>query len=100
MYVSRMPFHVEPGKTAEVEERLQVLKQMIDDAGGQRCRILRTHFASDGAPDVVLEQEAEDLAVLESQIQKVTDRPEFQTWSKEMSPLLARAPKREAYIVR
>ena len=100
MYVSRMPFHVEPGKTAEVEERLQTLKQMIDDAGGQRCRILRTHFASDGAPDVVLEQEAEDLAALEAQIRKVTERPEFQSWSQQMSPLLVRPPKREAYLVK
>jgi hypothetical protein len=99
MYVSRMPFHVAPGKTSEVEERLQVLKQMIDEAGGQRCRILRTHFASDGAPDVVLEQEAEDLAALESQIRKVTEKSEFQEWSRGMSQLLVRPPKREAYIV-
>jgi hypothetical protein len=100
MYVSRMPFHVAPGKTTEVEERLQTLKQMIDEAGGQRCRILRTHFASDGAPDVVLEQEAEDLGALEAQISSVTGRPEFQAWSREMSGLLARAPKREAYLVK
>ena len=100
MYVSRMPFHVAPGKTTEVEERLQALKQMIDEAGGQHCRILRTHFASDGAPDVVLEQEAEDLGELEMQIRTVTGKPEFQTWSREMSSLLARAPKREAYLVK
>jgi hypothetical protein len=72
---------------------------MIDEAGGQRCRILRTHFASDGAPDVILEQEADDLSALESQIKKVTDRPEFQTWSREMSSMLLRPPKREAYLV-
>lgn len=99
MYISRMPFHVAPGKTSEVEERLLVLKQMIDEAGGQGCRILRTHFASDGAPDVVLEQEAEDLAALESQIRKVTDKAEFQEWSRAMSQLLVRPPKREAYLV-
>ena len=99
MYVSRLPFHVVPGKTSEVEQRLQTLKGMIDAAGGSRCRILRSHFASDGAPDVVLEQEANDLADLERQIDSVTSRPEFQDWSREMSPLLVRSPKREAYLV-
>ena len=99
MYVSRMPFHVAPGKTTEVEQRLKGLKQMIEGPGGSRCRILRTHFASDGAPDVVLEQEVEELAMLESQIKKVTGLPEFQEWSRDMSPLLVRAPKREAYLV-
>ena len=99
MYVSRMPFHVAPGKTSEVEQRLKTLKQMIDEAGGQHCRILRAHFASDGTPDVVLEQEVDDLSTLEAQIQRVTQRPEFQEWSREMSPLLIRPPKREAYIV-
>jgi hypothetical protein len=99
MYVSRMPFHVAPGKTTEVEQRLRSLKDMIDEAGGQHCRILRAHFASDGAPDVVLEQEADDLAALESQIKKVTEKPEFQQWSQEMSSLLIRPPKREAYLV-
>ena len=99
MYVSRLPFHVIPGRTAEVEQRLHTLKNMIDEAGGQHCRILRSHFASDGAPDVVLEQEASDLGDLERQIGLVTERPEFQAWSREMSPLLVRAPKREAYKV-
>jgi hypothetical protein len=99
MYVSRMPFHVLPGKTTEVEQRLRTLKRMIDEAGGQRTRILRAHFASDGAPDVVLEQEAEDLGVLESQIKTVTSRQEFQDWSREMSSRLVRPPKREAYLI-
>jgi hypothetical protein len=99
MYVSRMPFHVAPGKTTEVEERLKKLKQMIDESGGKSCRILRTHFASDGAPDVILEQEVDDLAALESQIKQVTAKQEFQDWSREMSSLLVRPPKREAYLV-
>jgi hypothetical protein len=94
-----MPFYVVPGKTTEVEQRLGRLKQMIDNAGGQNCRILRSHFASDGAPDVVLEQEVEDLATLESQIRQVTGNSEFQQWSRDMSELLIRPPKREAYIV-
>jgi hypothetical protein len=94
-----MPFHVLPGKTSEVEERLGRLKEMIGAAGGQNCRILRSHFASDGAPDVVLEQEVENLSTLETQIQTVTADPEFQEWSREMSPLLVRPPKREAYLI-
>jgi hypothetical protein len=72
---------------------------MIHGAGGQSCRILRSHFGSDGAPDVVFEQEVNDLADLERQIERVTASSEFQTWSKEMSPLLSRTPKREAYLV-
>ncbi len=99
MYVSRLPFHVLPGKTAEVETRLHQLKDMIAAAGGDNCRILRVHFASDGAPDIVLEQDVADLAALETQIKAVTERSEFQQWSREMSPLLARTPKREAYLV-
>jgi hypothetical protein len=99
MYISRLPFYVVPGKTSEVEQRLETLRSMIRDAGGQNCRILRTHFASDGAPDVVLEQEVEDLAALESQIRTVTDNPSFQEWSRGMSPLLVRTPKREAFHV-
>jgi hypothetical protein len=63
---------------------------------GRVCRILRSHFGSDGAPDVVFEQE---VAELETQIAAVTSRPEFQQWSQGMSPLLSRTPKREAYFV-
>ena len=99
MYVSRLPFHVQPGKTNEVERELGTLRNWILAAGGQHCRILRSHFASDGAPDVVLEQDADDLAALEQQIKAVTDKPEFQTWSQGMSHLLLRAPKREAFLV-
>lgn len=98
MYVSRLPFHVIPGKTNEVETQLATLRQWVTEAGGKNCRILRTHFASDGAPDVVLEQEADDLATLEKQISAVTAKPEFQQWSQTMSTYLTRAPKREAFI--
>ena len=99
MYVSRLPFHVVPGQTTEVVNRLHSLESMIAEAGGGNCRILRSHFGSDGAPDVVFEQEVADLAELEKQIEAVTARGEFQEWSKAMSPLLARPPKREAYLV-
>jgi hypothetical protein len=99
MYVSRLPFHVVPGQTSEVVSRLHQLESMIEAAGGNNCRILRSHFASDGAPDVVFEQEVVSLGDLEKQIKSVTASAEFQSWSKSMSPLLARTPKREAYLV-
>jgi hypothetical protein len=99
MYISRLPFHVVPGKSTEVEKQLSKLRAMIQQAGGQRCRVLRTHFASDGAPDLILEQEVESLAMLEEQIEKVTQTSEFQQWSQGMSMLLARSPKREAFLV-
>jgi hypothetical protein len=66
--------------------------------GGGRPRILRNHFASLGAPDVVFEQEAPDLEALETQISQVTARAEFQQWSQQMSELLAQSPKREVYL--
>jgi len=99
MYVSRLPFHVVPGQTSEVVNRLHQLEAMIAAAGGNNCRVLRSHFGSDGAPDVVFEQEVSSLDELEKQIAAVTASAEFQSWSKEMSPLLVRTPKREAYLV-
>jgi hypothetical protein len=99
MYVSRLPFHVVPGHTSEVEERLGTLKDMIERAGGSRCRVLRSHFASDGSPDLILEQDIDDLTQLEGQIKAVTDSPQFQDWSRETSKLLVRSPKREAFLV-
>jgi hypothetical protein len=57
------------------------------------------HFASPGAPDIVFEQEAADLASLEKQITKLTDNPDFQAWTKKMSGLLTQSPKREVYLV-
>jgi hypothetical protein len=99
MYVSRLPFHVVPGKTNEVEKRLETLKRLILQAGGQRCRILRAHFGSDGQPDVILEQDAEDLAQLEEQIGKVTADAQFQEWSRGMSELLTHTPRREIFLV-
>jgi len=99
MYVSRLPFHVVPGQTSEVVSRLHQLEAMIESAGGNHCRILRSHFGSDGAPDVVFEQEVSDLSELERQIETVTASAEFQSWSRGMSPLLTRTPKREAYLV-
>jgi quinol monooxygenase YgiN len=99
MYVSRLTFHTHPGMTHTVEQELAELVQMVSQAGGARPRVLRNHCASLGAPDGVFEQEAPDLQTLERQIKQVTDREEFQQWSKHMSGLLAESPKREVYLL-
>ena len=99
MQISRLTFRTVPGHTHLVEEALQQLAAMVSRASGARTRILRTHYASPGAPDVVFEQEADDLAALESQIRQVAESDEFQRWSKDMSTHLSESPKRELYIV-
>jgi hypothetical protein len=98
MYVSRLAFHTVPGRTGDVEQALGRLRDLVEAAGGGRPRILRTHYASLGAPDLVFEQEAADLAALEAQMSRVTDAPDFQTWSHEVSPMLIQSPKREVYL--
>jgi hypothetical protein len=99
MFISRLTFHTQPGKTADVEQELQQLMAMVSEVGGLRPRVLRNHFASLGAPDVVFEQEALDLETLETQIKQVTERSDFQGWTQQMSGLLAQSPKREVYLV-
>jgi len=99
MYVSRLSFHSIPGKTGEVEQELKKLRDMVVQAGGSRTRILHTHFASLGAPDVVFEQEVPDLATLETQMTQLTGNPAFQQWSGRMSGLLSQSPKREVFLV-
>lgn len=99
MYVSRLAFHTLPGKTHEVEEELKQLVDLVAKAGGTRPRVLRTHFASLGSPDVVFEQEASDLPALETQIRMVTESADFQQWTRRMSGLLAESPKRELYLI-
>ena len=98
--LSRLAFHVLPGKTGEVEEELGKLAAMVAQAGGKNPRVLHAHFASVGAPDVIFEQEAADLAELESEMGKLTESTEFQMWTKRMSGLLSESPKREIYLVR
>jgi hypothetical protein len=98
MYVSRLAFHANPGNTHVIEQELQQLLAMVQEVGGIRPRILRNHFASQGAPDVVFEQEAPDLETLEAQIKRVTERDDFQAWTGPMSELLAQSPKREVYL--
>jgi quinol monooxygenase YgiN len=99
MYVSRLTFHTHPGKTHEVEQELQKLLALVGEVGGQHPRVLRNHFASLGAPDVVFEQDAPDLDTLEAQMRQVTAREDFQRWSTHMSELLAQSPKREVYLM-
>ena len=98
MYVSRLAFYTVPGKTGEVERALRRLRGLIEAAGGGRPRVLRTHYASLGAPDLVFEQEAADLAALEDQLSRVTDSADFQAWSHEVSTMLTQSPKREVYL--
>ena len=98
MYVSRLAFYTVPGKTGDVERALGRLRDLVETAGGGRPRVLRTHYASLGAPDVVFEQEAADLVALENQISQVTEGADFQAWSHEVSALLIQSPKREVYL--
>jgi hypothetical protein len=99
MYLSRLTLHTLPGKTSEAEQALQTLVAMVGQVGGLRPRVLHNHFASLGAPDVVFEQEAQDLGTLERQIQQVTENSTFQQWTGHMSGLLAESPKREIYRI-
>lgn len=99
MYLSRLSFHTVPGKTGEVERGLQRLRDMVAAAGGAKPRILHTHFASLGAPDLVFEQEIPDLATFEAQMKKLTDSQDFQQWTSRVSGVLTQSPKREIYLI-
>jgi len=99
MYLSRLTFHTLPGKTHEAEERLMTLLDWVEKAGGVRPRVMRTHYGSLGAPDLIFESEVEDPGTLESQIKKVTENKEFQLWAKQVSGLLEQSSKRELYQI-
>lgn len=99
MYVSRLTFHTLPGKTHEVEEKLMTLLQWVENAGGLRPRVMRTHYGSLGAPDLVFEQEVADPATLETQIERVTANKNFQPWARQISTLLEQSSKRELYQI-
>jgi hypothetical protein len=99
MYISRLYFHSSPGKTLALQQTLEELLDMAAKAGGKNCKILRTHFASPGAPDIIFEHEAPDLPSLANQINKVAETAAFQKWSEQTSPLLEHSPKREVYLV-
>ena len=99
MYVSRLTFHTLPGKTHEVEEGLMTLLKWVENAGGRNARVMRTHFGSLGAPDLVFEQEVDDPGTLERQIKTVTEGLDFQPWARNISGLLEESSKRELYQV-
>lgn len=99
MVISRLCFYTLPGKTQEVEEELQALKRCVLKLGAAGARVLRTHFASPGAPDLVFEEEARDLPSLDALMAKVINGPDFKDWTRRMSGLLTQSPKRELYEV-
>ena len=99
MFVSRLAFHTLPGKTQMVEDKLQQLIKWVGQAGGQRARIMRTHYGSPDAPDLIFEQEVEDPATLEEQIKSVTDQDAFHRWTEDVAPLLEQSSKRELYEI-
>ena len=99
MYSSNLMFHTIPGKTAELENQLRALRDLVRQAGGDNPRILHAHFASPEAPDVVFVQDAPDLATLEKQIHQITSNTALQEWTKKVSPLLRQSPNREIYLV-
>jgi hypothetical protein len=100
MYVSRLAFHTLPGKTQEAEDQLATLRRWVEQAGGSNPRVMRTHYGSSGAPDLVFEQEVADPGALEEQIQRVTNNAGFQQWAQRVSALLEQPSKRELYAIR
>ena len=92
MYVSRLTFHTLPGKTHEAEQKLMELLKWVEEAGGLRPSVMRTHYGSLGTPDLVFEQEVSGPATLEVQIKTVMENIDFQQWAKEVSLLLGSPP--------
>jgi hypothetical protein len=99
MYLSRLTFHTLPGKTLEAEEKLTTLLHWVENAGGLRPRVMRTHFVSLGAAELIFEHEVEDARTLALQIKQVTENREFQRWAKQLSALLKLSSKREFYQI-
>jgi hypothetical protein len=99
MYVSRLTFHTLPGKTQEVEQKLMTLSQWVAEAGGLRPRVMRTHFGSLGAPDLVFEQEVPNPDALELQIKQVTQNSYFPQWAQQVAGLLEQSSKRKLYRI-
>ena len=99
MYVSRLTFHTLPGKTQEVEEKLITLREWVAEAGGLSPRVMRTHYGSAGAPDLVFEQEVANPDALENQIKRVTENVRFQEWARQAAGLLEQSSKRELYQI-
>jgi hypothetical protein len=99
MYLSRLTFYARHDRTQEVEEQLMTLVGWVKKAGGLRPRVMRTHYGSLGAADLIFEHEVEDAESLVSQIKKVTETSGFQQWAREVSGLLDQSSKRELYQI-
>lgn len=99
MYISRLSFATLPGHTHQVEAQLRALRDLVARTGGSRPRVLRTHYASIGAADLVFEQEVAEVGDLEKEITDVTGREAFQQLSREISQHLAGTPKRELFRI-
>ena len=96
MFVSRLAFHTLPGKTQMVEDKLQQLVRWVGQAGGQRARIMRTHYGSPGVPDLIFEQEVENPATLEEQIKNVTSPRRFSSLDRRSSSSVGAVVKARA----
>jgi hypothetical protein len=99
MFLSRLTFYTLPGKTDVMEQKLLTLAQWVDHAGGAKPRVMRTHYSSAGAPDLLFEQEVSDPGTLEQQIKTVTEKQEFQQWVQQVTPLLDHSSKRELFKI-
>jgi hypothetical protein len=99
MYISRLTFHTLPGKTQEVEVKLVTLGKWVADAGGLSPKVMRTHYGSLGAPDLVFEQEVPEPGTLELQIKTVTENKDFKPWAQQVAKLLEQSSKRELYQI-
>ena len=99
MFLSRLTFYTLPGKTDVMEQKLLTLARWVDQAGGAKSRVMRTHYSSAGAPDLFFEQEVPDPGTLEQQIKTVTEKKEFQEWVHEVTPLLDHSSKRELFKI-
>ena len=86
MFLSRLTFYTLPGKTDMMEQKLLTLADWVNQAGGAKSRVMRTHYSSAGAPDLYFEQEVPDPGTLEQQIKTVTEKKEFKEWVQEATP--------------
>jgi hypothetical protein len=99
MFLSRLTFFTLPGKTDMMEQKLLTLADWVNQAGGAKSRVMRTHYSSAGAPDLYFEQEVPDPGTLEQQIKTVTEKKEFKEWVQEVTPLLNHSSKRELFKI-
>ena len=82
-----------------MEEKLLTLRDWVTEVGGLSPRVMRTHYGSSGAPDLVFEQEVANPDALEHQIKKVTENIRFQEWARHVAGLLEQSSKRELYQI-